>query len=87
MLETLETQGANTALAECYNVLSPFFAIFKCHQVFYLLSNSHVAYLDCVGVYKTFNFSASIKTEFLKYSISILTNGMTAFQEVTTRDM
>ena len=49
-----------------------FFALSKCHitlepesffQVFYLLSSSDVAYLDCVGFYKAFNFAASLKIE------------------------
>ena len=33
------------------------------NQVFYLLSISEVAYLDCVGIYKVFKFAASQKIE------------------------
>ena len=33
------------------------------NEVFYLLSSSDVAYLDCVGIYKAFNFAASPKIE------------------------
>ena len=35
------------------------------NEVFYLLSSSDVAYLDCVGIYKAFNFAASPKIECL----------------------
>ena len=33
------------------------------NEVFYLLSSSDDAYLDCVGIYKAFNFAASPKIE------------------------
>ena len=33
------------------------------NEVFYLLSSLDVAYLDCVGIYKVFNFAASPKIE------------------------
>ena len=33
------------------------------NEVFYLLSSSDVAYLDCVGIDKAFNFAASPKIE------------------------
>ena len=33
------------------------------NEVFYLLSSSDVAYLDCVGICKVFNFEASPKIE------------------------
>ena len=33
------------------------------NEVFYLISSSDVAYLDCVGIYKAFNFAAFPKIE------------------------
>ena len=33
------------------------------NKMFYLLSSSDVAYLDCVDIYKAFNFAASPKIE------------------------
>ena len=33
------------------------------NEVFYLLISSDVAYLDCMGIYKAFNFAASPKIE------------------------
>ena len=33
------------------------------NEVFCLLSNSDVAYLECVSTYKAFNFAASPKSE------------------------
>ena len=33
------------------------------NEVFYLLSSSDVAHLDCVDIYKEFNFAASPKIE------------------------
>ena len=55
------------ASAECYNVLSPFLMFLSAlycwnrNEVFYLLSNSDIAYLECVSTYKVFNFAASQK--------------------------
>ena len=36
------------------------------NEMFYLLSNSDVAYLDCVDMYMAFNFAASPKIECYK---------------------
>ena len=33
------------------------------NEVFYLLISSDVAYLDCVGIYKAFNFAPSLRIE------------------------
>ena len=33
------------------------------NEMFYLLSSSDVAYLDCVDIYKAINFAASTKIE------------------------
>ena len=55
---------------ECYdNVLFPFIEFssdiyrWNRNQVFYLLSSSDAAYLDCVGNNKAFKFAASLKSE------------------------
>ena len=54
--------------AECYNVLSPFFEHFSviyrwnCNQVF-----CNIVYLDCVSIFKAFNFDNSRKSAKMFY--------------------
>ena len=67
----------------CLNFIFVIIIRWNWNQVFYLLSISEVAYIDCVGIYKAFKFATSPKIECLNLHfdqcnrLNHLTSGVT----------